>query len=92
MIALWYWGDTLTKYTTTGGNTGNLITSTPKITAIMVPIAVLLWAVGVLLFYGLPAYYRQQPGKVPFFYAALLRRKIVLVCYSLSLSLPSRTN
>jgi len=34
--------------------------------------------VGVIIFLGLPEYYRQQPGKVPSFYASLLRRKIVM--------------
>lgn len=89
VVALWYWGDTLTRYTTTGGSTGNLITSTPKITAIMIPIAILLWVVGALLLYGLPTYYRQEPGKVPSFYTALLHRKIVIVSRPFLLPDPS---
>ena len=40
--------------------------------------AVLLWTVGVVLFFGLPSYYRQAPGKVPSFYSTLFRRKIIL--------------
>ena len=31
-----------------------------------------------MMYYGLPTYYRQQPGLVPSFYVSLLRRKIVL--------------
>lgn len=46
--------------------------------AICLPIAVLLWAVGILLFVGLPNYYRQTPGKVPSFYKSVFRRKIIL--------------
>lgn len=38
----------------------------------------LLWAIGLLLIFGLPNYYRQSPGKVPSFYKSLFRRKIVL--------------
>ena len=38
----------------------------------------LLWAIGLLLIFGLPNYYRQKPGKVPSFYKSLFRRKIVL--------------
>lgn len=38
----------------------------------------MLWTVGVLLFVGLPTYYRQRPGHIPSFYASLLRRKVVL--------------
>ncbi|TAQ86379.1 hypothetical protein B7494_g5306 [Chlorociboria aeruginascens] len=78
VVGLWYWGSTLTTYQTDGGTTNDLLTSSPTLTAIMVPIAVLLWIIGLLLFVGLPNYYRQQPGKVPSFYTSLLRRKIVL--------------
>jgi len=42
-------------------------------------IAVFLWIIGTLIFFGLPDYYRQAPGKVPAFYRTLLRRKIVVV-------------
>jgi alpha-1,3-glucan synthase len=79
VIALWYWGSTLTKYTANGGTTAALITSTWKVTVIMLPIAFLLWTVGILIFLGLPDFYSQEPGKVPSFYISLLRRKIVLV-------------
>jgi fumarate reductase subunit D len=58
---------------------GDLITQTSTVTAITTPIAVLLWAVGVILFLGLPDYYRQDPGQVPSFYTSVMRRKIVLV-------------
>jgi len=47
-------------------------------TAIMVPIACLIWGIGAICFFGLPPYYRQAPGHVPSFYKAVLRRKIVL--------------
>lgn len=42
------------------------------------PIAVFLWVLGLLLFFGLPNYYRQTPGKVPSFYKSVSRRKIIL--------------
>src|SRR5258706_2901274 len=47
-------------------------------TAIAMPIAVLFFAVALLVYFGLPNYYRQAPGQVPSFYAAMFRRKIVL--------------
>ncbi|KAJ9640066.1 Cell wall alpha-1,3-glucan synthase ags1 [Coniosporium tulheliwenetii] len=53
------------------------ITSTPKMAAITVPIALFMWAVGAVLFIGLPDFYRQAPGKVPSFYKSLFRRKII---------------
>lgn len=46
--------------------------------AICMPIAVFLWVLGLLLFFGLPNYYRQTPGKVPSFYKSVSRRKIIL--------------
>lgn len=46
--------------------------------AICMPIAVLLWVIGLLIFFGLPSYYHQAPGKVPSFYKSVFRRKIIL--------------
>lgn len=43
-------------------------------------LASLLWLLGALVFFGLPAYYRQAPGQVPTFYLSLFRRRIILVC------------
>ncbi|CEJ56521.1 Putative Alpha-1,3-glucan synthase Ags1 [Penicillium brasilianum] len=79
VIALWYWGSTLSKASSEGLLTSdNTIANTWKMTAICYPIAFFLWGVGLLLVFGLPNYYRQKPGKVPSFYKSLLRRKIVL--------------
>ncbi len=50
-------------------------------TAITMPIAVMMWAIFLILFVGLPDYYRQAPGKVPSFYKSLFRRKIITVRY-----------
>lgn len=47
-------------------------------TAIMTPIAALIWSIGLINFFGLPKYYRQDPGHVPSFYKAVLGRKIVI--------------
>ncbi|KAJ5690458.1 hypothetical protein N7462_004850 [Penicillium macrosclerotiorum] len=79
VIALWYWGSTLSKASSEGLLTSdNTISNTWKMTAICYPIAILLWGIGLLLIFGLPNYYRQKPGKVPSFYKSLFRRKIVL--------------
>ncbi|KIX10110.1 uncharacterized protein Z518_01191 [Rhinocladiella mackenziei CBS 650.93] len=79
VVALWYWGSYLNRRTADGLlTTSDPISSTWKITAITLPIAVLLWAIGLLMWFGLPNYYRQAPGKMPSFYHSLLRRKIVL--------------
>ncbi|EXJ62578.1 alpha-1,3-glucan synthase [Cladophialophora yegresii CBS 114405] len=79
VVALWYWGAYLNKRTVTQlVSTPNPITDTWKITAITLPIAFLLWAIGLFMWFGLPSYYRQAPGKMPSFYKSLTRRKIVL--------------
>lgn len=78
VAALWYWGSTLTAESNAGLSPSVVLTSSPKITGITTPIAVFLWAVALLILFGLPNYYRQQPGKIPSFYSALFRRKIVL--------------
>ncbi|KIV91342.1 hypothetical protein, variant [Exophiala mesophila] len=79
VVALWYWGSYLNRSQADGilAST-NPITNSWKITAISLPIAVLLWSVGVVMWLGLPKYYRQAPGTMPSFYKSLGRRKIVL--------------
>ena len=83
VIALWYWGAELTKETATGLASNKDYPSSSvadglTLTIITLPIAVLLWAVGLLLLRGLPAYYRQVPGAVPSFYSSIFRRRIIL--------------
>ncbi|OJJ32183.1 hypothetical protein ASPWEDRAFT_118157 [Aspergillus wentii DTO 134E9] len=79
IIGLWYWGSTLSQASSEGLTTAqNGIVNSWKMSAICLPIAAFLWVVGLLLFFGLPNYYRQTPGKVPSFYKSVFRRKIVL--------------
>ncbi|KAJ5565716.1 hypothetical protein N7535_007354 [Penicillium sp. DV-2018c] len=79
VIALWYWGSTLTRATNAGiANVQGNITNTWRMTAICTPIALFLWGVGFIVYFGLPKYYRQAPGKMPSFYKSVYRRKIVL--------------
>jgi alpha-1,3-glucan synthase len=77
VVALWYWGSYLTKKTADGLVDTNPLTDSWIMTAITLPVAVALWGIGLLIFFGLPNYYRQQPGKVPSFYKSLFRRKII---------------
>ncbi|KAI9742079.1 MAG: Cell wall alpha-1,3-glucan synthase ags1 [Cirrosporium novae-zelandiae] len=77
ITALFYWGNTLTVATAMNKVEKNALTSSPYMAAITLPIAALLWAVGLILFTALPPYYRQSPGKIPNFYQTLLHRKIV---------------
>ena len=84
---LWFWGSHLTSLSGSGTQAKGLLTYTSKITAITTPIAFLLWAIGIILYFGLPTYYNAPPGTVPSFYPSLFRRKIVLV--GLPFPLPS---
>lgn len=78
VVALWFWGSTLTKKTQAGIIDATPIADTWTMSAITFPIAVALWAIGLLMFFGLPDYYRQAPGKVPSFYKSIFRRKVIL--------------
>ncbi|RMZ91848.1 hypothetical protein DV736_g892, partial [Chaetothyriales sp. CBS 134916] len=69
---MWYWGSVLATTSGTGGP------SSVTLTAVSFPMMALMFTVGVLLFLGLPDYYRQQPGTVPSFYRALCKKGIVL--------------
>ncbi|CAK47606.1 CAZyme family GH13 [Aspergillus niger] len=79
VIGLWYWGTSISLAVENGNtNVQGNITNTWRMTAICMPIAVLLWVIGLLIFFGLPSYYHQAPGKVPSFYKSVFRRKIIL--------------
>ena len=78
IVLLWFWGSRLNQLTLDGVQTSNLVAYGPALTGITVPIALCLWAIGLLLFFGLPDYYRQSPGRVPSFYSAALRRKVIV--------------
>ena len=79
IVALWFWGSSLQRQTSNGVIVSNdSVLGTWKVTAIALPIAVAVWTVGVLLWIGLPNYYRQTPGKMPSFYRSAMKRKVVL--------------
>ncbi|KAJ4412539.1 hypothetical protein N0V85_003674 [Neurospora sp. IMI 360204] len=79
VIVLWYWGSLLTVQTPTGSAHDGvwIADKVPVVLVITVPIALILWSLGVISFIGLPDYYRQQPDTIPSFYKSLLRRHIV---------------
>lgn len=78
VVALWFWGSYLTKKTNAGIIEGTPMADTWTMSAITFPVAIMLWITGTLMWFGLPNYYRQAPGKVPSFYRSLTRRKIIL--------------
>lgn len=74
VVGLWAWGDTLTDMNAEGSSQDLGY----RLTGLGLPVAFFLWAVGIVLFFGLPDFYRQKPGAVPDFYSSIMRRKIVL--------------
>ncbi|KAH6637311.1 glycosyltransferase family 5 protein [Chaetomium tenue] len=75
-IGLWYWGSMVANTDPTATvfvGTSNV----PQAIVVGVPIAVIFWAIGVVLYLGLPDFYRQSPATIPGFYISLYRRKIV---------------
>lgn len=74
VVGMWAWGSKLTNQS----NAGQSTSLGTKMTAIGIPISIFLWCIGLVLFFGLPDFYRQKPGGVPDFYSSIFRRKIVV--------------
>jgi len=79
IVALWFWGSRLIAQEINGVAASTLVAYGPGLTGITIPIALIMWAIGATLFFGLPDYYRQAPGQVPSFYRSVVRRKIIMV-------------
>ncbi|KAK2600447.1 hypothetical protein N8I77_009977 [Diaporthe amygdali] len=78
VVALWYWGSVLSIQDGSGTINGNVAgSSVPVVLVITVPVAIIMWLIGIVLFVGLPDYYRQSPDYIPSFYKSLMRRHVV---------------
>ena len=77
IIALWFWGGVIASTTAEGFDAPSILSKTTKAVAVCIPIAAVLATVGVVLFMGLPQFYRQTPDTIPSFYKSLLRRRVV---------------
>ncbi|KAK4652703.1 Cell wall alpha-1,3-glucan synthase ags1 [Podospora pseudocomata] len=78
---LWYWGSLLSSYDSNGipmARASNTIVS-----AVCLPVAVLMMALAVVTHLGLPDYYRQTPGSIPSFFKSVFRRKLI-ICFLVS--------
>jgi alpha-1,3-glucan synthase len=78
ITALFYWGRNLT--TSVNGMASTALTTLDSkivMPAITLPIFAISLTIGITLFTSLPPYYHQSPGTTPYFYKALLRRKII---------------
>ena len=87
IVALWFWGSRLIAQEINGVVASNLVTYGPGLTGITIPIALIMWTIGLVLFFGLPDYYRQAPGQVPSFYRSIVRRKIIVVSIPTSMTI-----
>jgi len=78
VVALWYWASVLNGQNGDGPTSGTIASSAvPILLVIAVPVAILMWLVGIILYVGLPDYYRQSPDYIPSFYKSLMRRHVV---------------
>ncbi|KAK4185416.1 hypothetical protein QBC35DRAFT_465599 [Podospora australis] len=75
-IGLWYWGSIVSNMDPTATvfvGTSNV----PQAVVVAVPVCILFWAIGAVLYAGLPDFYRQSPASIPGFWISLYRRKVV---------------
>ncbi|PYH63384.1 alpha-1,3-glucan synthase [Aspergillus vadensis CBS 113365] len=76
---LWYWGSWMASLNQEGSTRFSLSITDPNVLlGVGIGLACVLWLLGALVFFGLPAYYRQTPGRVPTFYLSLFRRRVIL--------------
>ncbi|KAK4466054.1 family 5 putative glycoside hydrolase family 13/Glycosyltransferase [Cladorrhinum samala] len=78
---LWYWGSLLSSYDSNGIPMARA--SNTLVSAICLSVSVLMMALAVLTFLGLPEYYRLTPGSIPSFFKSIFRRKLI-ICFLVS--------
>lgn len=74
-LGLWAWGSAISSAAASGESI--TLANSPALLGVCLPIALLLWAVGAMLFVGLPDFYRETPGPVPQLWKTLLKRKTI---------------
>ncbi|WBW73643.1 cell wall alpha-1,3-glucan synthase Mok11 [Schizosaccharomyces osmophilus] len=75
--ALWYWGSYMSSKPNKYG-ISEQVHSVHWVYAIVWSISLILLCFTVLLYRGLPNFYRQIPPKIPAFYRSVLRRRLIL--------------
>ena len=79
IAGLFWWASTLQRYQAAGTNTSMLQVTKPAVaTSVGVSVGVVMFLVGLVLWTGLPDFYRQTPGSVPSFFKGIFRRKLNL--------------
>lgn len=75
-LGLWAWGSAISTAQADGTTSPSLATS-PAMLGICLPFALALFAIGAVLYIGLPDFYRETPGPVPELWKTLLKRKTI---------------
>lgn len=76
-VALWAWGSNISSSTADNNAGAYSLATSPYLLAVCLPVAIILWIIGVVLFVGLPDFYRESPGPVPQLWKTLLKRKTI---------------
>ncbi|KAI7774406.1 hypothetical protein LA080_008800 [Diaporthe eres] len=76
-VALWAWGSSISDAVADGETGAYSLANSPWMLAVCLPAALALWAIGTVLFLGLPDFYRETPGPVPQLWKTLLKRKTI---------------
>ena len=71
ICALWFWGSRLS-------HSSAIDPVSKAVVPVLFSASAVLFLISIILYTGLPSYYRQTPGKLPSLYASLFRRKIVI--------------
>ncbi|KAK2048071.1 alpha-1,3-glucan synthase [Colletotrichum somersetense] len=75
-LGLWAWGSLVSEAESNSVAKPTLAGS-PWLLAVCAPVALLLWAVGAILYLGLPDFYREMPGPIPQLWLTLLKRRTI---------------
>ena len=79
IVALFWWATVLAEKTSAGTMATTLLFAQPVVaTTTGTLVALLMWLIGGSLYFGLPPYYHQEPGKIPSFLTSILRRPVVM--------------
>lgn len=74
-LGLWAWGSAISSAEADSSNI--TLANSPALLGVCLPITLILWAIGAVLFVGLPDFYRETPGPVPQLWKTLLKRKTI---------------
>lgn len=75
-LGLWAWGSAIST-ASANSTTSPSLADSPALLGVCLPIALALFAIGFVIYVGLPDFYRETPGPVPELWKTLLKRKTI---------------